>query len=729
MMADRIRMGLPRFPAGLLLAAFLLSSLPAPARTNLKPEPYYGAIAKTLAKRFPKEHLTRSSLDETISSRMWTNYFATLDYERVYFLASDIAAFRVHELTLSDELQEGNLDFAYQVFDTLRDRVRERVQYVQKLLAEGFDVEKDETYRWQRKDSPWAADKAELNEIWRKRIKNEYVRQLVAQASTNQVDQTGAEKKPEARSPKDEPAVTPAESIRKRYQQLLTMLDDTDADWVLERYLTAFTHAFDPHSDYMSPSAVEDFNIEMKLSLFGIGALLTAEDGAAKVVRLIPGGPADRDKRDQRLRPGDKIIEVASGEGKPVDILHWPLQKIVKLIRGEKGTTVMLTVVPASDPTGTTTKKVDLQRDEVKLEEQAASSKIHEVQGTSGVALKLGVITLPAFYGDMKAMSQNETDFKSSTRDVEDILTRIRKDVDGVILDLRNNGGGSLLEAIRMTGLFISAGPVVQVRERSHIRVLSDTDPRVMYSGPLLVLVNRLSASASEIVAGALQDYGRGVLVGDSKTHGKGTVQSMLEVGREEKLGSVKITTASYYRISGASTQLKGITPDIIIPSPFDFMQLGEESLPNPLEWSRIDPARFAPVSDERPLIAELRKKFEARRAADSRYAVYTQFLARVEAINKTEEVPLNLQKRMALARTEKEIADLQNQIAPDGETSTNNTANARPDIVLDESLRILADMVSPQERPQPQPASSPQAEADGKSVAQAVFEWLHDHL
>lgn len=708
-----------------LVLFFLVTQTPAKLLATelapLKPEPYYTQIAKSFARKFPREHLTRLPMDDMISSRTWTNYLSSLDHERIYLLASDIAEFKMDELNLDDNLKNGNTSFAYEIFEVFKERVRNRCEYVSLLLDRKFDLEKDESYKWNRKKAAWPRDEIEWNEIWRKKIKNEYVRQVVArELATQTTDDVDKPNKIE-----NGKVPTPEEFIRKRYKQFLTVLDDSDSELVLQKYLSAFSHAYDPHSDYMSSSSVEDFNIQMKLSLVGIGALLRAEDGAAKVVRIIPGGPADRDKRKKRLKPGDKIIAVAQGDNSPVDILHWPLYKTVRQIRGKKGTKVVLTVIPASDSTSSTTKQVDLIRDEVKLEEQAAKQKIKQVTGDDGITRKLGVITLPAFYANVNVKSRNNPEYRSSAHDVEKILREMNKEgVEGVLLDLRNNGGGFLPEAVNMTGLFIRTGPVVQIGERHGKKILHDRDPGIVYSRPLVVLVNRLSASASEILAGALQDYGRAVIVGDTKTHGKGTVQAILGMGRDGRLGTIKVTSAIYYRISGSSTQLNGISPDIVVASPFDYMEFGEDYLPNALEWSMESEISYSPIADLDTVISMLREKSENRRATNPRFVAYTKLLDRINTINKAEELPLNINQRRKLAKTEKALYDFQREVSPEDKDGQEDDQNKSSDLVLNESLKILTDLVKMQEEKeklQSQPAEEPAK----KGFLERLAEWL----
>ena len=689
------------------------------AETNapaLKPEPRFAEIARRFSRRFPREHITREPLDDTMSSRMWTNYVSTLDPERVYFLQSDIDRFKLHEWALDDALKEGDLGFGYAVFSVFIERVQERCDYVDVLLAKGFDVLPQESLMWERDKAPWPSDSAEQNELWRKKIKNEYIRRLVAQelsaeeagaVATNAASpgdgQSALREEPEGATLEEE-QLTPEEWIRKRYRRLLTVLQDSDSEWILERYLSACAQAYDPHSLFMTASALEDFNIEMKLSLVGIGALLQSEDGAAKVVKLITGGPADRDTRDIRLRPGDKIIAVAQDDGPMVDVLHWPLRKAVSLIRGPKGSRVVLTVIPASDPTGASTREVDIIRDEVKLEDQAARGEVKDVKNAAGKTCKIGVITLPAFYVDLTTTKANAEGARSSVKDVEKIIGEMNaEEVDGIVLDLRENGGGSLVEAIRMTGLFISTGPVVQVKERYSNRILSDRDPRIAYDGPLIVLVSRISASASEILAGALQDYGRAIIVGDTKTHGKGTVQSVINVGRDESMGAAKVTSASYFRITGSSTQLKGVSADIVIPSAWEQLAKGEDSLSNPLAWSQERPASFLPVGDFEDLIPTLRERSESRRAADSRFQAQVRLLERLKEMAEAKEVSLNLGERKQQARAERELVELQNRLTAgiagerDGlaEEDSGEGEPEAPDLILEECVAITADWVA----------------------------------
>lgn len=695
----------------LLRAALLLfcAVLVAPAATNavkrIEPPTEPCKAAMIVAEGLPRLHLNHAAFDERVSTNAFGLFLNALDFDHTYFLASDIAEFQQRGTKLAQELRAGNVQFGVDVFNRFIERVTNRTAYVEQLLNRGFDTSRQETYLWKRKDAPWAATEAEWNELWRQKIANEYVGRIVAMKLAEE-DKAKEEKEKKGKGlfgwlkkskveaeeeDHAEAGLTPREFILKRHKQFLTVLQDSDLEWVLQRYLVAFTMAYDPHSEYLSPSTEEDFDISMRLSLVGIGALLRPEDGAAKIERLTPGGPAER---DGRLKAGDKIIAVAQGDDPAQDILHWPLNKTVRLIRGKKGTKVVLTVVPKNDLSMTKTRKIDLIRDEIKMEEQRAKQEIRLQPATNGAKLNLAVVTIPEFYADMKALQQGKRDATSVARDVRTILNSFSTQrVDGVVLDLRNNGGGSLEEAVELTGEFIGSGPVVQVRQQNDVQVLVDSDPGIDYTGPLVVLVNRLSASASEILTAALQDYGRAVVVGDTKTHGKGTVQSLLPMGDpSEKLGALKLTTANFYRIAGGSTQLKGVTPDIVVPSMLDSFEVGEEFLPNALQWNTVDAAGFARDRTLQPLLMDLRKRSEQRLAQDPQFAVHRKLLQRAAERAKEKEISLNLPTRLAEAQQDREIEQLQEQ--EDEEITVGKEKRKKNDIVLNETLRILADLV-----------------------------------
>lgn len=705
---------------GLPLLAFALAgALPSDNRD------YYTRITAALARELPREHLSRRELTDEIVQQTITNFIEALDFDKIYFLAEDVERFEKQAETLRQELHDGDNSFAFEVFEVFKERLQNRMDYVDKLLAAEFDFEIAETYHWKRSNAPWAATEKEWNDLWRKRIKNEYLRRILDKEdeenntnsvnavlvdppnATNDVQQTELSTNKTAGLTNQQNAATstllesmqsPEGFIKDRYQQYQFVIEDADAEWILQKYLSSFARAFDPHCDYMFPAAVEDFEIDMKLSLVGIGAMLRPEDGAARIVSLIPGGPASEDTREKRLRPGDKIIAVAQDNEEPVNILHWPLYRSVRLIRGEVGTRVLLTVIPASDPSGVTTKTVDLIRDEIKLEEREARSEIKMIPSPDGSKKKVGIITLPTFYADMHGRGERP-DAKSSSRDVAVILRDMRKEnVDAVLLDLRNNGGGSLVEAILMTGLFIDAGPVVQVKERRGLSIIPNNDPTLAFKGPLAVLVNRTSASASEILAAALQDYGRAIVIGDSKTHGKGTVQTVLPLGRNDDSGSIKVTSALFYRITGGSTQLRGVKPDIIIPSAYDVSEFGEEFLDNPLQWNTVQPAMYSVFSNLHDVIPVLREKSKTRREQDERFKAYRSLLQRIRSMNETESISLHKQTREEHIRVEQELTDIQNQLMdqagmPDEEDDGEENKEF-VDLSKEESISILLDWI-----------------------------------
>ena len=652
----------------------------APPKPN-KPFPIK-RVATRVADRLPHMHLNRNPFDDTLARHALMLFIDSLDYDHSYFLATDIAEFRQQATFLDDQIKEGKADFAHEVFNRFKERVDNRTAYANGLLDDGFDLNLEETYRWKRDKEPWPGTEAEWDELWRKKIKNEVVARVAALETAPEEDETVATNEVE-----EIEILSPVEFVRERHKQYqLSVENNFDAETVLQLYLSAFARSYDPHTDYLSPRGVEDFDIHMSLSLVGIGAMLRSEDGAAKIESLIAGGPAET---DGRLKAGDKIIAVAQGDDEPESILHWPLSKAVRLIRGEIGTKVVLTIIPAEDRAGTQTRKVDLIRDEVKLEESAAKAEIHDVEGDSGT-LRIGQIILPEFYADFNGAKNGDHDARRCSVDIRHLLERFAtNDLDGVILDLRNDGGGSLSEAIDIAGMFIPLGPVVQVRERRGVMVLPDGDPSTLYSGPLIVLVNRLSASASEIVAAALQDYGRAVIVGDRKTHGKGSVQSVFPLSKlTDDLGSIKVTTASFYRIAGGSTQLRGVTPDIILPSLFDSLEVGEEFLDYALPWSQVSSAYFRPWrSSVKPMLPELQTRSEARIADDPAFQTFLAKRERIRERMETPEVSLKLSDRIDEILAEQDVEDLQENIA-------DSTDEEDEDPILNETLRILADMI-----------------------------------
>ncbi len=686
------------------------------APTNAPPESDLDIkrISRTVAYSLPVFHLNQLPMDTYISTNAFNLFIGSLDPSHTYFLQSDIETFRQDAPTLHRQLRKGDISFARKVYEVLMERIENRMAFVEKQLQAGFDTDKAETFLWDREDAAWPKDEAEWDELWRKRIKNEYIARLVsgelydeetdtvtettsspaAVEATNTLTATAAS----TDEALEDPQLTPEEFILERYKQFMLTMDSFDEEMLLQRFLTSFTQVYDPHSDYMSPSSVEDFDINMKLSLVGIGAMLRPEDGTAKIVRIIPGGPAER---DGRLKAGDKIIAVGQGDEEPVSILHWPLYKAVRLIRGEEDTKVVLTIIPASDRTGSNTRKIELVREEVKLEEQAAQGEVKTIQLSQGRERRIGIITLPDFYADFHA-EQGSADIRRASTDVRELIhAQLTEGIDGLILDLRNNGGGSLVEAIETAGLFITSGPIVQVKERNGIQVLSDPDPMEEYDGPMLVLVNRLSASASEILAAALQDYKRAIIVGDEKTHGKGTVQTLRSLG--ERKGSLKLTTAGFYRINGGSTQLKGVTPDIIIPSYLDVMGLGEDSLEHTLPWDTEHPAMYRTRKGLTELIPLLVEQSNDRLANNTEFQNFLAKRERLKERYESKTVSLALSNRLAEAAAEKELDEIQSDaFLEEDEDEPDN------DLVLGEAVNILSDLIDLQQADQSEELLAP---------------------
>lgn len=522
-----------------------------------------------------------------------------------------------------DFLKNGNLDPGFVIYKRYLDRVKARLDFALAELNKGvdkFDFTTKETLLVDRKDAPWLKNEAELDDLWRKRVKDEVLRQKIAGKDAAQIQET----------------------LSKRYKNQLARLDQTRAEDIFQAYINTFAQSYDPHTNYLSPDNAENFDINMSLSLEGIGAVLQSDNDQVKIVRLVPAGPADKTKQ---VAPADKIIGVAQGDKEMVDVVGWRLDEVVKLIRGPKGSTVRLEVIPHTNaPNDQTSKIVSITREAVKLEEQAAKKSILNLK-ENGRDYKLGVIEIPAFYLDFKAFRAGDPDYKSTTRDVRKLLTELQKEkVDGVVIDLRNNGGGSLQEATELTSLFIEKGPTVLVRNADgRVDVLEDENPGAFYKGPLALLVNRLSASASEIFAGAMQDYHRALIVG-GQTFGKGTVQTIQPLNH----GELKLTLAKFYRVSGQSTQHQGVLPDIAYPSIIDTKEIGESALPEAMPWDTIRPA-IKPASDPfKPYLAKLTADHDARTVKDPEFIYIRDRLALAEQLMKEKTVSLNEADRRA---------------------------------------------------------------------------------
>ena len=551
-------------------------------------------IAETIVRLLTRYHYRRQSLNDSLSEVIYDNYLKRLDNQKMYFLQSDIDKFNLYRDELDDDLYRGNLIPAYKIFNLFKKRLTERIKLIDAQLEKGFDFTINENYSPDRSDSAWAKTEPELNEIWRKKLKNDELSLLL-------------------NGKKKEKAV---ETLQKRFHRFHKLLLQYDAEDVFQLFMNAVCYMEDPHTNYFSPRDSENFKIGMSLSLEGIGATLTTKDDYTTIVRIIPGGPA---AKSGKIKVDDKIAAVAQGkDGEWVDVIGWRIDDVVQLIRGKKGTLVRLQIIhPDADPDAPPV-EIDLIRDKIKLEDQAAKAKVINIK-EKGKEFKIGVITVPEFYTNFGGKNKGK-DISSTSLDVRRLIDSLKTaNIKGLIIDLRNDGGGSLQEAIQLTGLFITNGPVVQIKSvTGKVDVENDPDPQIAYDGPMIVMVNKYSASASEIFSGAIQDYGRGIIVGE-QTYGKGTVQNMIDLRRiipetpEQKIGSLKLTIAKFYRVTGSSTQEKGVIPDIKYPSIRDSKLNGESANPSALPWDTIAPVQFTPFSNFTSIIPELIKEHKSR--------------------------------------------------------------------------------------------------------------------
>ncbi|HPG95527.1 MAG TPA: carboxy terminal-processing peptidase, partial [Dokdonella sp.] len=546
-----------------------------------------------------------------------------LDGDHLFFTQADVDKFAAARDKLDDGVFERDLSVPFAIFNLYQQRVAERLAYSRELLAKPFDFSRDESYAYDRAKAPWAKTSAELDDLWRKRVKNDWLRLKLA----------------------NKPSKDIRETLDKRYSNYLDRIHQLNGEDVFQTFMNAYATAIEPHTNYLSPRASENFDIAMRLSLEGIGAVLQRLDEYTAIREIIPGGPA---AISGKLNPGDRIVGVGQGESGPItDVIGWRLDDVVDKIRGAKGTVVRLEVLPdAAGPDGKH-EILTLTRNKVNVEEQAAKKSVIDVKN-GDTTRRIGVITLPTFYQDFDARRRGDAEYKSATRDVEHLLGELREEkVDGVVVDLRNNGGGSLDEATDLTGLFIDKGPVVQIRDASgRVEEKSDTRAGTAWNGPLAVLVNRASASASEIFAAAIQDYGRGVIIGEP-TFGKGTVQNLLsmdDMARNEKstYGHLKMTVQQFFRINGGSTQLRGVTPEISFPLTVASDEFGESSYENALPWTSIGKADYRPVADLKPVIPMLIARHEARAEKDAEWKNFSDDINTAKRIRAEKTISLN---------------------------------------------------------------------------------------
>jgi len=658
---------------------------PEDTSTTIQPMKYMSTEDELITTILQRYHYRKFKLDDSLSNVIFDRYLKSLDNNRMYFYASDIADYDKYKDQLDNDIQDGDLNPAFYIFNVFKERLNNRIDYSEKLLKKDFDFSKKEDFLIDRTDSPWIKDTTEMNDVWRKKVKNDALNLMLAGKKWGAIDTL----------------------LTKRYENLRRALMQYSSEDVFQLFENSFTESLDPHTNYMSPSTSENFKIDMSRSLEGIGAQLQTEDDYTKVAEVIPGGPAYKSKQ---IHQNDKIVGVAQGkDGEMVDVIGWRITDVVQLIRGPKGSIVRLQIIPASENVNSQSKEVTLVRDKINLEEQSAKDKILNIK-QEGKDYKLGVITIPAFYSDFEAEQRGDKNYKSTTRDVQNLLTGLKKEkVQGIIIDLRNNGGGSLEEAIKLTGLFIKSGPVVQIKSSDgSIRVEDDPDTAIDYKGPLVILVNRFSASASEIFSAAIKDYGRGLIIGE-QTYGKGTVQNLIDLNRimpnsSHKLGQVKLTIAKFYRVNGESTQHLGVTPDIQFPSFIDPKEFGESSEPSSLPWDQINSSNYTPFGNINQYVPVLIKMHEQR--IDNKDPEWNRF---VDEITEYKEEHNQKTISLNLAQRKKEKDDLEQKqfeeenqrrkemglkLLKKGELPSVDD-NTKDDAELDETGHILADYIA----------------------------------
>ena len=624
--------------------------------TTLLSAPNYGTIAQYVANLIQNNHYSRTDFEDEVSEKFLESYLKFLDSNKLYFNQKDIDSFnKKYKTTLDDYIFEGSIQPATDIYNLYVERVTKRVEKIKEILnTKEFKFDSDRTVEKRRKDSDWAADEQACDQLWENILEGQLLEEEIRKRRQTERAKELGKKLEDILG--DDSKESPKEKILNRYTRFMETLDKNDKEEACNFFLSTLSQVYDPHSEYFSQSELENFQVNMQNKLVGIGALLQMDDGAAKIQGLVVGGPADR---GGELQIGDRIVGVSQGsDNEMVDILYMKLNRVVDMIRGEKNTTVILKVVPTDAPDET--KLISIVRDEVKLKDKAANAELIEVMGDDGVATKIGWINLYAFYADMQRGTV------SCSFDVKRLLERLKKEkIESLVIDLRGNGGGSLEEAIRLTGLFIDGGPVVQAKSaKGRITNKKSKVPNAIYDGPLVVLTDRSSASASEIFAAALQDYGRAIVVGDKSTFGKGTVQTVMPVKNympaifpkdtKDRAGALKVTIQKFYRIAGGSTQLKGVVPDIILPSYRDALETGEESLPNALEHDSIAKMKYESL-DLQETRQQLLKLSEQRVKSDKEFNYIIEDNKRYKEINDRNEVSLNIEKRLEENKKEKE--------------------------------------------------------------------------
>ena len=649
--------------------------------TPLQMDDRHPSISQNVSKLIEELHYARPRLDNSLSSAILDRYLDTLDGNRMYFLARDIASFGRYRYEFDERARNGHLEPVFEVFNVFMERTRERVSYALELVADEPDFTLNESFRFDRTDLAWPVSEADIREIWRTKVKSDGLSLVLTGKTWEET----------------------SEILIGRYERLYRRVSQLTADDVFETFMNAVAHTMDPHSSYLSPRQSEEYRIQMTLSYDGIGASLQLQDDYVTITNIIPGGPAHV---DGRLKPEDRITAVAEGEdGDFTDVIGWRLDDVVQMIRGPGGTLIRLQILPGGATPGSPENVIALTRDKIKLEEQAAKKDVMDVP-FEGQTYKVGVIEVPSFYQDFAARSRGDEDYVSTSRDVARLIAELEEeDVDGIVMDLRQNGGGHLSEATELSGLFIDRGPVVQLREtRGNVQVLDDPSPNSIYDGPLAVLVDRYSASASEIFAAAIQDYERGIIIGQ-QTFGKGSVQNLFnldQVMRGSNNGQLTLTIGKYYRVTGESTQNRGVVPDIQLPSLVDTETVGESTRETALPWDRIEPTRFSAETSLDGSIALLQNRQLGRVSGDPDF---TYLQDNIEAFERTRDqtsVSLNLAEREAERETaEQERLDRENQrrialgLEPAATIDELEDTGSSAEILLNQATRMVAEIAS----------------------------------
>ncbi len=648
---------------------------------DLVPSERHRRVMRLVSEVVDRQHYRQAVLDDDMSSQIYELYLEALDGSRSYLLASDIAEFEHLRYGLDDAIRNADASPAFEIFTRYRQRNREVLKHAIALLDVAPDFTLDENFRFDRSDAGWPASQDELNELWRKRVKNDALQLILAGKAW-----------PEA-----------SDILRKRYERVGKRIEQITADDVFETFMNAYAHVYDPHSNYLSPRNSEEYNIAMSLSYEGIGASLQLVDDYVTIMNVLPGGPA---AASAQLKAGDRITAVGQGNDGPLaDVVGWRLDDVVQLIRGPIKTVVRLQILPDGANPGAEETILALTRNKVTLEGQAAQKQVHQIH-RGDREYKIGIIEVPSFYQDFQARVAGDEDYRSTTRDVRRLIEELRKEgIDSLVLDLRDNGGGHLSEATGLVGLFVERGPVVQLRETSgRIEVLDDPEPGVAWDGPLVVLVNRASASASEIFAGAIQDYHRGLVVGQ-QTYGKGSVQNLYPLDRyalgpKAGFGQLTVTIGKYYRVTGDSTQHRGVEPDITLPSLLSTADVGESTRESALPWDRISPAQFTPEPSEAPVLPLLEHEHEVRVAHNPDFVALLGDVDAMEKLRTQRDISLNLDKRRAerdafeAERLARENARrVAHGLAPLATVAALDEAD-EPDTILDEAVEIAVDAV-----------------------------------